>query len=119
MAAWMTGPSALGSENGTPSSITSAPALAAAITMSAVAAGDGSPSVRYAISAGRRSRLQAARRARRRAPVIESFVLTGAPFCRQPRQDQEGRYGKRFLRRLSEDGHACWPQDGHYETCRL
>ncbi len=40
---WITGPSAIGSENGTPSSITSAPALASASITSVVASGNGSP----------------------------------------------------------------------------
>jgi hypothetical protein len=45
-AAWMTGPSAMGSENGTPSSMMSAPALAMAGTRRSVAASDGSPAHR-------------------------------------------------------------------------
>ncbi len=40
---WMTGPSAIGSENGTPSSITSAPPSASASRMSTVASANGSP----------------------------------------------------------------------------
>ena len=40
---WMTGPSAIGSENGTPSSITSAPPAASASMMSTVASANGSP----------------------------------------------------------------------------
>ncbi len=41
----MTGPSAIGSENGTPTSITSAPAVTSADMIGTVAAGDGSPAV--------------------------------------------------------------------------
>src|SRR5580704_16717918 len=48
LARWITGPSATGSLNGTPSSITSAPASAAASTIFSVAASDGSPAVMYA-----------------------------------------------------------------------
>jgi hypothetical protein len=40
---WITGPSAIGSEKGTPSSITSAPAAAIASITSTVASGNGSP----------------------------------------------------------------------------
>src|SRR5271170_3407315 len=46
----MVGPSATGSLNGTPSSITSAPASAAASTIFPVASSDGSPAVIYATS---------------------------------------------------------------------
>jgi hypothetical protein len=48
---WITGPSAMGSEKGTPSSITSAPASAIASMMSVVASANGSPEVMYGISA--------------------------------------------------------------------
>src|SRR5882672_4898369 len=48
---WMTGPSAMGSENGTPSSITSAPALASACMSGTVTPGSGSPAVMYGMSA--------------------------------------------------------------------
>ena len=44
-ARWITGPSAIGSENGTPSSITSAPALTSACMIGTVAVGAGSPEV--------------------------------------------------------------------------
>ena len=40
---WITGPSAMGSENGTPSSRTSAPASTSACIRGTVAAGEGSP----------------------------------------------------------------------------
>src|SRR5580700_294300 len=46
----MVGPSATGSLKGTPSSITSAPALAAASTIFSLAASEGSPAVTYATS---------------------------------------------------------------------
>src|SRR5580704_7646797 len=45
LARWMTGPSATGSLNGTPSSIMSAPASAAASTILALASSEGSPAV--------------------------------------------------------------------------
>src|SRR5882724_3891840 len=53
---WITGPSAMGSENGTPSSITSAPAPARACISGTVTPGAGSPAVMYGISAFFRSR---------------------------------------------------------------
>src|ERR1700674_1351603 len=52
-ARWITGPSAIGSENGTPSSITSAPAEVSARISGTVAASEGSPAVMYGISAAR------------------------------------------------------------------
>ena len=47
----MVGPSAIGSENGTPSSITSAPASTSACMTGTVASSDGSPAVMKGISA--------------------------------------------------------------------
>src|SRR5919197_1568403 len=52
----MTGPSASGSENGTPTSSTSAPARSSAFRMSADRGRSGSPAVVYVTSPGRRSR---------------------------------------------------------------
>jgi hypothetical protein len=52
----MTGPSAIGSENGTPSSMTSAPAVASACIKGTVAPAAGSPAVTKGMSALRRSR---------------------------------------------------------------
>src|SRR2546421_5701290 len=51
----MTGPSAIGSENGTPSSIASAPARSSSSTMRGVVATSGSPHVTYAITPHRDS----------------------------------------------------------------
>src|SRR5580704_2109701 len=48
---WMTGPSAMGSEKGTPSSIRSTPPRSSAATSAGVRSGEGSPAVMYAISA--------------------------------------------------------------------
>src|SRR5579884_931609 len=47
---WITGPSAIGSENGTPSSIRSQPPRSSAATSSGVCSGVGSPAVMYATS---------------------------------------------------------------------
>src|SRR3954469_13125639 len=52
-AAWITGPSASGSENGTPSSTRSAPASAYASPIAADASRLGNPPIRYGISAAR------------------------------------------------------------------
>src|SRR3954453_16346406 len=52
-AAWITGPSASGSENGTPSSTKSAPASAQASPISLDSSSDGKPPIRYGMSAAR------------------------------------------------------------------
>src|SRR3712207_4361866 len=52
-AAWMTGPSASGSENGTPSSTRSAPFSAQAAPIATVASRSGNPPIRYGMSAAR------------------------------------------------------------------
>src|SRR5881227_4397679 len=49
----MIGPSAIGSENGTPTSMTSAPARSSPDNKSRVASGDGWPAVTYGTSARR------------------------------------------------------------------
>src|SRR5260370_369953 len=64
----MTGPSASGSENGTPSSTTSAPRRAASTTSRRVSASDGSPAVKYTTSAR-------SPRARRRLEALERLVV--------------------------------------------
>ena len=51
---WITGPSAIGSEKGMPSSITSAPPSASAFMIGTVRRGLGSPAVTKGISAARR-----------------------------------------------------------------
>src|SRR5947199_7803968 len=51
---WMVGPSARGSENGTPTSTKSAPAAATSRRASRDSSGVGNPAVRYGISAARR-----------------------------------------------------------------
>src|SRR6266704_5626631 len=61
----MVGPSASGSENGTPTSTRSAPAAATRCNASSDAAAVGNPPVRYGISAARR----ASRTARHRAAM--------------------------------------------------
>src|SRR5512147_1133065 len=68
----MTGPSAIGSENGTPSSTMSAPAATRRCRIGTVIAGDGSPAVTYGMSAVRPA-------ARRRANVESIRLKPGAP----------------------------------------
>ena len=51
LAAWITGPSAVGSEKGIPSSIRSAPALTASLTTSLVVSRSGSPQVMKGMNA--------------------------------------------------------------------
>src|SRR5438876_6660063 len=51
--AWMAGPSAIGSVNGMPSSITSAPAAGSALRIASEVSGSGSPAVRKVTSAAR------------------------------------------------------------------
>ena len=76
---WITGPSAIGSENGTPSSITSAPAFAIARMISRRCIGE-----RVAGDDVRDQRLAAASRAKAAkvggdAAHFASFTATGAP----------------------------------------
>ena len=60
-ASWITGPSAIGSENGTPSSITSAPPFTSACISATVCCGCGSPAVMYGTSALRPLALKASK----------------------------------------------------------
>src|SRR5690606_24777369 len=60
---WITGPSAIGSENGTPSSSTSAPAATRACITGTVASTEGSPAVMKGIRPGRPATFSAAKRA--------------------------------------------------------
>ena len=61
-AAWITGPSAMGSENGMPNSMRSAPLRTAARTHSNVVAISGSPQVKKGMKALRRVKAEAMRR---------------------------------------------------------
>src|SRR6185437_7021468 len=70
----MTGPSAIGSENGSPSSITSAPACSSAWISSTVRSSSGYPAVMYGTSA----RLPATRSAAKRRAISSDEVVTDA-----------------------------------------
>src|SRR5262245_10576826 len=61
-AAWIAGPSAIGSVNGMPSSITSAPAAGNAFVIASDVSYSGSPAIRKVTSAARPSSLSAAKR---------------------------------------------------------
>ena len=56
LARWITGPSAMGSENGIPSSIASAPAATSLCIIATVIDGSGSPAVMNGINAARSPR---------------------------------------------------------------
>jgi len=70
--AWMVGPSAMGSEKGTPSSMMSAPPAAMACMRSPVRRRSGSPAVKKGTKAARRS-------LRQRANTV-SMALTSSPL---------------------------------------
>src|SRR5690606_15143304 len=87
---WMVGPSAIGSENGTPSSSTSAPAATSACITGTVASSNGSPAVMKGIRALRPAALSAAnflsrrliRSARLLSPPLQGEGWVGMVFCR-------------------------------------
>src|SRR5271156_5926612 len=74
LARWMVGPSATGSLNGTPSSITSAPASAAASAIFSVASSDGSPAVMYATRPSWPASASSRKRRPMRPPVFPASV---------------------------------------------
>jgi hypothetical protein len=71
---WITGPSAIGSEKGTPSSIRSAPARTSACITGTVAATPGSPAVMNGISARRRAARSSEKRDRCDCSQRDSFA---------------------------------------------
>src|SRR5512134_1303142 len=75
---WMTGPSAIGSENGTPTSSTSAPAAATARIVSTERVGSGCPAVRYATSARRFSRARLLNRCVSRSDEVVADIYAVA-----------------------------------------
>ena len=106
---WITGPSAIGSENGTPSSITSAPRSTSACISGTVSEGCGSPAVMYGISALRfacAQRLEAARDARHQSSMPDALgdgvhVLVAAAG-EIDQQDRVLRHRRRHLHRLRQ-----------------
>src|SRR5690349_22620314 len=66
----MIGPSASGSENGTPISMTSAPAPSSPVSNSIVACGDGWPAVMYGTSARRPDARNCAKRSETRSDEV-------------------------------------------------
>src|SRR5689334_7512996 len=75
--AWMMGPSARGSENGTPTSMTSAPAPSNLRRSSRLRDGSGCPAVTYGTNARRRSARSSANR-RSIAPCVSDEVVADA-----------------------------------------
>src|SRR5262249_51237922 len=80
--AWIAGPSAIGSVNGIPSSITSAPAFGSALMSASEVSPSGSPAVRKVTSAARPCAFSSAKRISIRVVMI-GFSLRPAlaPLC--------------------------------------
>ena len=74
-AAWIAGPSAIGSVNGMPSSIRSAPACGNALTMASEVSWSGSPAMTKVISAARPSSWSAAKRRSMRVVIALCFQM--------------------------------------------
>src|SRR5690348_9477660 len=83
-AAWITGPSASGSLNGTPSSIRSAPASAYAMPTATEVSASGNPPIRYGISAARPD--AALNAAAMRARPVSATAVTRRPWRRLRRR---------------------------------
>src|SRR5438093_2194521 len=107
---WITGPSAIGSENGTPSSITSAPPSTSACMMPTVPPGSGSPAVTNGMSAARRAARSFSNVTEMRLKVLEGdagglahgvHVLVAAPR-EVHQQDAVARHAGRELHRIGE-----------------
>src|SRR5690606_511301 len=79
LARWMVGPSAIGSENGTPSSMMSAPAATHRCRTSRVTARVGNPTVMYGISA-----LRPAARSRSKVATMRGFIGTASELDAGP-----------------------------------
>src|SRR5437867_12306127 len=82
----MTGPSAMGSEKGTPSSIKSTPPRSSAATSAAVRSGAGSPAVMYPISPGRPSCLSRSKSRLMRVTIefLDVFSVDVSIFVASP-----------------------------------
>src|SRR5919206_3155614 len=97
-AAWMTGPSANGSENGTPSSTRSAPPSAYASPIAREAARSGKPPIRYGMSAARLpepAKAAAIRSAPAIAPAAGGGAAGSALTARAPRRRRSARSRRR------------------------
>src|SRR5688572_30608931 len=91
----MTGPSAMGSENGTPISMTSAPASSRARRSSTERCGVGWPAVMYGTSAFRPCRASAAKRSRNASEevVTDSDAIPLGVFGFDDRAPEDARRG--------------------------
>src|SRR5471030_2409830 len=122
VARWITGPSASGSENGTPTSRTSAPARSSALRISAERGRSGSPAVVYVTSPGRfsarsRANVFAIRLLSGKSLLHRLHVLVAAPgqiheqHCRRPELACDAhRVGDR-VRRLERGQNALEPRE--------
>src|SRR5436309_6366728 len=95
VARWMTGPSASGSENGTPTSSRSAPARSSARRISPERSRSGSPAVVYVTSPGRCS----ARRRRNASPIRKALLHRLHVLVAASRQVHENDLGRSELAR--------------------
>src|SRR3954471_20821825 len=92
-AAWITGPSASGSLNGTPSSTRSAPASAYATPTATEASTSGKPPIRYGISAARPG-------AALKAAAMRAEPVSPAAVTRRPPSSLAAQLGQHFLQVL-------------------
>src|ERR1700722_3378827 len=132
--AWIAGPSAIGSENGMPSSIRSAPALGSCSRMAKLVSASGSPAVMNGTNAARPARVSSAKRPAIRlttgslsSPKGTAHVLCfpppawGGGFATGSGANRRGETGytarlpppPRFARHLPHDG------VGNLNSCRV
>src|SRR6202040_1343234 len=87
---WIAGPSAIGSVNGMPSSITSAPAAGSAHRIASEVSGSGSPAVRNVTSAARPARARSAKRASIRVALMSIRQAFAAALAQRGHADIDG-----------------------------
>src|ERR1700730_7563691 len=113
---WIAGPSAIGSVNGMPSSITSAPAAGSARRIASEVSGSGSPAVRNATSAARPSFFNSAKQRSIRvvivAPALGRSVgqAFAAALARRGHADIDG--AKHQDQDRADEFHPFLPADG-------
>src|SRR5215471_16620528 len=87
--AWTAGPSAIGSVNGMPSSITSAPAFGSALIRASEVSPSGSPAVRKVTRAARPCAFSSAKRVSIRVVMIGFLLRPSLAPLRTPRSEQD------------------------------
>ena len=92
-AAWIDGPSAIGSVKGIPISMMSAPAFGSALRMSSEVAGSGSPAIRKVTKAERPCFCNSAKRASMRVVMIE-FQKCATRLLRHPHPNPPPQAGE-------------------------